>query len=179
MFSKIHTERCSSFETITKYWSDLINWRSLVDLGAVPGNSQKKKPVVVAINGCFDVFHAGHAMLLRGAAAYGTHLVVGLNSDTSIKALKGPARPICSETQRRFVLESNRYVSKVHVYHEATADNFLIASRPDFYFKTSEHAIDTMIPSELAILQKLGTKIVFLPHLTGISTSIIIQRLNE
>jgi rfaE bifunctional protein nucleotidyltransferase chain/domain len=165
----LYDDRCECFETILEKWSSLLRWRSL--LGA-------KNPIVVATNGCFDILHAGHISFLKEAASLGTHLVVGLNGDQSVRNLKGEGRPIHSQNNRKTVLESIRYVSHVHIFDEDDCARFLIASKPNIYVKAGDYTIETLNPKERDILKELGTKIVFAKYIDGLSTTEAVRRLD-
>lgn len=164
----LYDDKCESFETILNKWSSLILWRASI---RSPGR-------VVATNGCFDILHAGHISLLNAARAQGTDLVVGLNSDTSVRNLKGEGRPIHKQGERKIVLEALRSVSHVHIFDEDDCTRFLIASRPDVYIKAGDYSLETLNPKEREVLEKLGTRIVFATYLTGLSTSEAIRKLD-
>ena len=140
---------------------------------------EAKRPFIVATNGCFDILHVGHIEMLEAAAAFGTHLVIGLNSDDSVRTLKGKGRPINPQNHRKRVLEALRCVSKVHIFNEPDATRFLIASHPDLYIKAGDYTIDTMNRNERNALDKMGSMIHFTHFVDGISTSNIIRKLNE
>lgn len=133
---------------------------------------------LVATNGVFDILHRGHCEFLRQARNYGDSLVVGLNSDASVRVLKGLSRPINSQTNRKFVLESLEAVSRVEIFDEVRATEFLKKWRPDVYCKAG-YSLETMDVSELAILKGIGTEIVFLPVTEGLSTTTILEKLNR
>lgn len=132
---------------------------------------------VVLTNGCFDMLHEGHAAMLRVAADMGDMLVVGLNSDASVKRLKGSRRPIVSQDARKFMLESLWSVDKVVIYDEETADAFLTQQaacwrcvNPDaelIYVKGGDRR---PLP-EQATLDELGIKAQFLGVERRVSTT--------
>lgn len=99
-------------------------------------------------NGCFDVLHRAHFELLKYCKSFG-HVVVGLNSDASVKAIKGKNRPFFSEQDRRFMLESCKFVDEVVVFHEETPYNLIKAIQPDIIVKGGDYRADEVIGSDL------------------------------
>lgn len=154
-------DRDESYYKILRFWSPLINWRC----------SLPKDAVVVATNGCFDILHAGHIEMIRRAKEQGDFLVVGLNSDSSIKALKGPNRPINTELNRKLVLEAVRYVDFVHIFHDPRATTFLLAASPHVYVKAGDYSLETMDVDERRVLEKVGASIKFVDMVDGLSTT--------
>jgi len=126
---------------------------------------------IVFTNGCFDWYHAGHAALLKFAREQGDLLVVGLNNDESVRALKGPSRPINSQECRLEVLQSVRYVDRVIVFGGTTVVDLLSEIRPDVWVKGADYALDTLNPQEVAMAREVGVEIVFFPVVGRISTT--------
>jgi D-beta-D-heptose 7-phosphate kinase / D-beta-D-heptose 1-phosphate adenosyltransferase len=108
-----------------------------------------KNPVVVFANGCFDLLHPGHISLLEYCATIG-YVIVGLNSDASVRRLKGPTRPIMNQDQRKYSLESCRFVDEVHIFDEDTPLELIKKLRPDYIVKGSEFRKDEVIGGEYA-----------------------------
>ena len=100
-------------------------------------------------NGCFDILHRGHIELLKYCASLGDRVIVGLNSDKSVKNLKGTNRPIFSEADRKFCLESIRFVDEVLVFDEKTPYNLIRAVQPDVIVKGGDYKIDSVVGSDL------------------------------
>lgn len=125
---------------------------------------------VVFTNGCFDVFHAGHLDSLRRARSLGDRLVVGLNSDRSVRALKGPSRPINTEEDRALLLAALRPVDLVVVFDEDTPAALLSALRPDVLAKGGDYRAEDLPGREFA------GEVVILPLLEGLSTTRILER---
>jgi rfaE bifunctional protein nucleotidyltransferase chain/domain len=125
--------------------------------------------VVVATGGCFDLLHAGHVATLRAARRLGDALVVCLNSDESVRRLKGPDRPLVAAADRCRVLEALEDVDAVVVFGEDTPDEMLRRLRPDVWAKGGDYA-GSELP-EAAVLQDWGGQAVVLPYLPGRSTS--------
>ncbi|MBI2995454.1 MAG: D-glycero-beta-D-manno-heptose 1-phosphate adenylyltransferase [Candidatus Melainabacteria bacterium] len=139
--------------------------------------SKNKNLVIVATNGCFDILHVGHIRSLQKAKTLGDILVVGINSDNSVKKLKGNNRPIINENERAEVLAALSCIDYITLFFEETAENFLEKVRPDIYVKGSEYTLDKL--PEVKVVKKLGGKIVQIPMIPGISTTSIIQSLKK
>ncbi len=106
----------------------------------------KKDKTVVFTNGCFDILHRGHVELLKYCKTLG-HVVVGLNSDRSVKEIKGEDRPFFSEKDRKFMLESLKYVDEVIIFDEKTPYKLLEKMKPDFIIKGGDYKKEEIIGS--------------------------------
>ena len=111
---------------------------------------------MVLTNGCFDVVHGGHISYLMGARAHGDVLVVGLNSDASVRRNKGEGRPICNETERLAFLSVVRGVDYVIVFDEPTVERLLRTLRPDVHAKGTDYTEDTV--PEREVTRALGAR---------------------
>ena len=120
---------------------------------------------IVLTNGCFDVIHAGHVYLLQQARALGDRLIVGLNSDRSVRAIKGENRPINNERDRRDVLLALRCVDGVIIFDEETPEKLIGALRPDILVKGNDWQGKTVAGAHMV------EKVVFIPILEGHSTT--------
>ncbi|WP_138734421.1 D-glycero-beta-D-manno-heptose 1-phosphate adenylyltransferase [Modestobacter excelsi] len=129
---------------------------------------------VVATGGCFDLLHAGHVATLRAARGLGDCLVVCINSDDSVRRLKGPTRPLVTATDRARVLEALEFVDAVVVFDEDTPSAVLDQLRPDVWAKGGDYA-GADLP-EAAVLQSWGGQAVVLPYLDGHSTTALVAR---
>ena len=134
---------------------------------------------VVATNGCFDLLHYGHVDYLRRAKALGDLLVIGLNSDCSVRQLKGPTRPLVPERQRAAVLAALACVDAVVIFPEKRADRFLATVQPDIYVKGGDYRPDTLDADERAVLSAAGTKVRILPFVRGFSTTGLIEKIRR
>lgn len=112
---------------------------------------------IVLANGCFDLLHVGHARYLEDARSRGTHLVVALNSDASVRALKGPGRPRTPLRERAELIAALRCVDFVTSFEELTLEQTLRALRPDVHAKGTDYAPDTV--PERAVDRELGIEI--------------------
>jgi D-beta-D-heptose 7-phosphate kinase/D-beta-D-heptose 1-phosphate adenosyltransferase len=126
-------------------------------------------------NGCFDLLHPGHVHLLSQARAACDRLVVGLNSDASVRRLKGATRPVQTEGARAAVLASLADVDLVTVFEEDTPEQLLAALRPDVLVKGADYTIETVVGSEM--VRGWGGKVVLAELLPGNSTTATIARL--
>ena len=130
---------------------------------------------VAFTNGCFDVLHAGHVEHLAWARLQGDVLIVGLNADSSVRALKGERRPIVPFAQRARVLLGLRSVDAVVGFAERTPEVLLDRIRPDVHVKSDQYRIEEL-PERLVVLQH-GGRIALAPHVGGISTTDTIARI--
>jgi rfaE bifunctional protein nucleotidyltransferase chain/domain/rfaE bifunctional protein kinase chain/domain len=129
---------------------------------------------VVATGGCFDLLHAGHVATLRAARGLGDCLVVCINSDDSVRRLKGPSRPLVTAADRARVLEALEFVDAVVVFDEDTPAAVLDRLRPDVWAKGGDYA-GADLP-EAAVLRRWGGQAVVLPYLDGHSTTALVER---
>ena len=134
---------------------------------------------VVATNGCFDLLHFGHVAYLQRARRLGDRLVIGLNSDASVRQLKGPTRPLVPARQRAAVLAALACVDAVVVFREKRATRFLQAIRPAIYAKGGDYRPATLDPTERAVLAAAGTKIRIVPFVPGFSTTGLLAKIRQ
>ncbi len=134
---------------------------------------------LVVTNGCFDLMHRGHAAYLRDARNVGDALLVLVNSDDSVRKLKGPERPLVSERDRAFLLCSLKFVDRAVIFDSPRCDRELAALAPDFYVKGGDYSVEKLDPAERAALLGAGTKIVFKPFLPGLSTSSLVEKIRS
>ena len=134
---------------------------------------------IVLTNGCFDLFHAGHALYLQAARELGDLLVVAVNSDRAVAELKGPGRPLCSQEARCQVLAGMLCVDYITVFDDADATDTICRLAPDVWAKGGDLNLDTIPPQQRAILEEMGTEIVFLPLLEGYSTTALVEKARE
>ena len=134
---------------------------------------------LVLTNGCFDLLHVGHVRYLQAARALGDALAVALNSDDSVRALKGEGRPINPEDDRAEVLAALECVDYVAIFSEMRATRFLETVKPAIYVKGGDYTLETLDREERDVLEKIGAEIKILPLQPGYSTSRLISRLHE
>jgi rfaE bifunctional protein nucleotidyltransferase chain/domain len=130
---------------------------------------------VVFTNGVFDLLHPGHLDVLRGARESGDALVVGVNSDASVKRLKGPDRPVRSEAERAYVLAGLETVDAVTVFDQDTPLELVRHLRPDVIVKGGDYSPDTVVGA--ADVREWGGECIIIPLTPGQSTTSIIERL--
>jgi glycerol-3-phosphate cytidylyltransferase len=134
---------------------------------------------VVVTNGCFDILHAGHVAYLEAARDQGDVLLVGLNSDQSVRELKGPGRPINTESDRAKVLSALEAVDAVVIFNEMRATDFLRDAQPDVYVKGGDFQVQDLPADELAAVHAVGGKVKTLAHAPGLSTTNLVRRIRE
>ncbi len=132
---------------------------------------------VVLTNGVFDLLHTGHLFYLQQARARGDALLIALNADASVRALKGPTRPIQSEEQRAYALAALACVDGVFIFGTPRLDAEIRALRPDVYTKAGDYTLEKLDAGERGALQDVGAEIKFMPFLVGFSTTALIARI--
>lgn len=132
---------------------------------------------VAFTNGCFDILHAGHISSLYEAARHGDYLVVGLNSDASVKGLKGDGRPVNDEQSRALILASLTMVDAVVVFSEPTPLELIKAIQPDVLVKGGDYKIEDIAGAKEVI--GWGGQVVINPIIKGFSTTSIINKLQN
>jgi len=129
---------------------------------------------VIFTNGCFDILHAGHVQLLKECkklAGDNGKVIVGLNSDVSVKKLKGESRPVNDQDSRKLLLESLRFVDEVIIFEEETPEMLIEKIRPDVLVKGGDYSIDQIVGKQYA------KKVVVFPYVDGKSTTNTIEKL--
>ncbi len=132
---------------------------------------------IVFTNGCFDLLHAGHALYLEQARALGDSLVVGLNSDRSVSAIKGAGRPIVGEMERATLLAALAAVDLVVIFSEQTSEALLNLLRPEVFVKGGDYTKTTMNQEERNLVESYGGEVHLIPALPESSTTCIIERI--
>jgi len=130
---------------------------------------KKKKKIVVFTNGCFDIIHAGHVQLFKKARSLGDCLIVAINSDSSLKKLKGPKRPLVGQDKRAFVIAALQSVDYVTVFGEQTPAEILSVLKPDILVKGGDYKINEIVGREHV------KKVVRVKLVKGQSTSNLIK----
>jgi rfaE bifunctional protein nucleotidyltransferase chain/domain len=132
---------------------------------------------IVFTNGCFDVLHRGHAEYLSKAADLGDVLIVGMNTDASVKRLKGASRPVNNEQNRAFLLASFGFVSAVVLFEEDTPEKLIESVKPDFLVKGADYNEKTIVGADF--VKSYGGQIVTIDLVEGLSSSGIIDKLSS
>ena len=150
---------------------------SIADVQRLRADLDQRGRKLVFTNGCFDLLHAGHVRYLEQARALGDALVVALNSDQSVRALKGPDRPLNCENDRAEVLSALRAVDAVVVFHDERATTLIEAIRPHVYAKGGDYTVDSLNREERKALEAAGTEIRIVPLVPGKSTTNTINKM--
>ena len=132
---------------------------------------------IVFTNGVFDILHPGHVRYLQAARAHGDVLIVGLNSDASVRRNKGPARPINPESERAEVLEALACVDAVSVFDEETPADIIRRVQPDVLVKGADWPVDQIVGRDT--VEARGGRVVLEPVEQGYSTSSIVERVKR
>ena len=134
--------------------------------------------VLVFTNGCFDLLHVGHVRYLQAARSRGDFLAVAVNGDDSVRALKGPSRPINAELDRAEVLAALACVDFVVLFHAPRVTDLIHTIRPQLYVKGGDYTVEALDPGEKQALDEVGAKIEILELVPGKSTTAVIHRLS-
>jgi rfaE bifunctional protein nucleotidyltransferase chain/domain len=148
---------------------------SLDDIILRFGREKRNGKRVVFTNGCFDLLHPGHIQSLESARALGDALIVGINSDASVKRLKGPGRPVLPEQERAEILASLESVDAVLIFDEPTPQRVIAALLPDILIKGSDWAADQIVGREE--VEAAGGKVVRAEVVQGYSTTEILKKI--
>ena len=151
-------------------WDKLPEWRNKI-------RAAGKKLVVT--NGCFDILHLGHVTYLESARNFGDALLIGLNGDEATRQLKGPGRPVNSETDRAAVLAALDSITAVCIFPEKTMTKFLSAAKPDIYIKGGDYTLETLNQDERRAVEQAGGKIVIIPFVPGKSTTALLEKISR
>lgn len=138
-------------------------------------SEKKSGKRIVFTNGCFDIIHRGHVEYLASAKSEGNLLIIGLNSDSSVRRLKGIGRPINNEQDRAVVLSALKPVDYVIIFDEDTPFELIKDIMPDVLVKGGDYNIDTIVGAD--IVQKSGGIVKVIPYIEGISTTKIMERI--
>lgn len=150
---------------------------NLAELQILRGNAAAQGRNVVLTNGCFDILHRGHVEYLNQSATFGDYLFVAVNSDQSVRELKGPSRPINNEQDRAYLIANLKCVTAVFIFSGPRLADEINLLRPDIYTKAGDYTLETLEPSERHALEAVGSTIHFLPFVQGYSTTNTILKL--
>ena len=152
----------------------LVNREDIKALVDIIHNSGK---TVVCTNGCFDILHVGHVRYLEATKAFADFSIVLLNSDKSVKSIKGPTRPINNENDRAELLSALKCVDYVVLFDENSPRNLLDEIKPDVYTKGADYTMETL--PEADIMRKNGTRVEFIKFVEGKSTTNVIRKMQN
>ncbi|MBR7144151.1 MAG: adenylyltransferase/cytidyltransferase family protein [Lentisphaeria bacterium] len=148
--------------------ADALEWRETL---------RRQRIRLAVTNGCFDLLHRGHVEYLDSARRAADALLVLVNSDNSVRALKGPSRPLNDEYSRAFVLAGLAAVDAAVVFDSERCTAELAALAPDVYVKGGDYTVETLDPGERQALQENNTEIFFIPFVQGFSTTGTINKM--
>ena len=151
--------------------------KNLGELEAIASEARRAGKTVVFTNGCFDLLHRGHVHILREAKAKGDILIVGINSDRSVRGIKGPTRPILAETDRIELIAAMEMVSYVILFDEPDPCKIIEAIKPDVLAKGGDWGAGGVVGAD--IVERIGGKVAVIPYLKGFSTTEIIERIKN
>jgi D-beta-D-heptose 7-phosphate kinase/D-beta-D-heptose 1-phosphate adenosyltransferase len=171
------TATCSSTELLRRWNPTVSPAKTLTEVAAAAAEHRRARRRVVLTNGCFDILHRGHVTYLHRARALGDVLVVAVNTDDSIKRLKGPARPINPLADRLCVLSALGCVDLLVAFDDDTPHAVVEAIRPDIFVKGGDYTRDTL--PEASLVERLGGQVVILPLVEDRSTSGMIERIRS
>ncbi len=149
----------------------------LTELPALVETLKKEGKKIVTTNGCFDILHIGHLRALEASNALGDVLIVGINSDASVKDYKSPLRPIVPQAERAEMIAGLACVDYVTIFPERNPIRFLELVQPDIHTKSSDRQADKL--PETPIVRQHGGDVVMVPLIPGQSTTKIIDRIRE
>ena len=150
--------------------SEAVAWRESL---------RKDNRRLVITNGCFDILHRGHASYLAQARELGDALLVLINTDRSVRELKGDKRPVVCEEDRAFLLNSLKSVDRVVLFDDKRCTRELAALAPDIYVKAGDYTLETLAQDERQALESCGSKIVFMSFVANRSTTGVIEKILE
>lgn len=147
------------------------------ELKALVDELRAQGQTIVTTNGCFDILHAGHVKYLEKTAAFADKTIVLMNSDSSVKKLKGQGRPINNETDRAAVLSALRYVDYVVLFEQDTPSDLLEIIRPDVHTKGADYTAENL--PEAGIILENGGRLEFIEFVEGKSTTNTIKEMKR
>lgn len=151
--------------------------KTLTQLTRIASNLKRRHKTIVFTNGCFDILHFGHVKYLEAAKKKGDILVIGLNSDASVRRIKGNTRPLNKETERAYILASLAFVDFVIIFKEETPRDLINSLKPDILVKGGDWKKEKIVGS--GIVRKYGGKTLVIPFVKGFSTTGLIKKIAQ
>ncbi len=151
--------------------------KTLGELKGIVEGLRSQGKVIVFTNGCFDLIHAGHVSYLMGARRLGDVLIVGLNSDRSVRQIKGTERPFLPQDERALILSSLSFVDYVVIFDEPTPNRLLESLKPTIHTKGGDYREEDL--PEAGLVQSLGGRVVIVPEVPGRSTTSLVERIRS
>jgi rfaE bifunctional protein nucleotidyltransferase chain/domain len=151
--------------------------KSFEEIGAIAALARSNNHKIVFTNGCFDLLHRGHVHLLRTAKRYGDLLIVGINSDSSVKAIKGPSRPVLPQKDRTELIAAMEMVDYVVLFDEPDPYRLISSIRPNVLVKGGDWGKEKIIGGDF--VEEDGGRVVVIPYIKGFSSTEIIERIKN
>ena len=151
--------------------------KTLSEVAEIAAQARQQGQSVVFTNGCFDLLHRGHVHILREARASGDLLIVGINSDTSVRSIKGPLRPILPQTDRIELIAAMEMVDYVVLFDEPDPYRVIAAIKPNVLAKGGDWSAEKIVGAD--IVEQNGGRVAVIPYLPGFSTTEIIERIRS
>lgn len=152
----------------------IVDFRAIKDIS---GNLKKQRKKIVFTNGCFDIIHYGHVKYLERCKRLGDILIVGLNSDKSVKKNKGAKRPIMCEKERAYILSSLQWVDYVTIFDEKTPYRLIRIIKPDILVKGGDWRKKNIVGG--SFVKRCGGRVLTIPYISGYSTTSIIEKIKN
>ncbi len=149
--------------------------KTLKELKAIVKQLKKEKKRIVFTNGCFDLLHPGHIYYLKEAKKRGNILILGLNSDASVRKLKGKGRPLISQKGRVSILSSLDFIDYITIFSERTPERLIKEIIPDILVKGGDYKKEEVVGSKF--VESKGGKVIIIPYLKGYSTTNLIKKI--
>jgi len=153
--------------------------KSFNEIAVIVNDLKRKGYKIVWTNGCFDLLHEGHVRYLKKAKEKGNYLIVGVNSDASIRQIKGPGRPVRPENARAEILASIEFVDAVIIFPEINVLRYLNAFQPEVYAKGADYSLKSIDQKEKSVVESYNGKIVFIDTGKKVSTSSILKQIKK
>lgn len=147
------------------------------EIGQIADKAREKNLTIVTSNGCFDILHTGHVEYLQAASRYGDLLIIGINSDSSVKKLKGKGRPVNSENDRASIIASLGFVDYCVIFSEDTPEKLLEKIKPHIHIKGGDYKAEEI--AEKKIVEENGGTVKILPLVDGYSTTGTLKKISE
>ena len=151
--------------------------KRLEEVKKIVAGLKRKKKKVVFTNGCFDILHYGHIKYLEKCKALGDFLIIGLNSDSSVKKIKGKNRPIRGEKERAALLSALEFVDYITLFNQETPESLIKAIEPDVLAKGGDWRIKDIVCGDY--VKRRGGRVVMIPFVKGYSTTRFIKRVKN
>ena len=153
--------------------------KDINEIKKIVEQAEKEGKVIMITNGCFDLVHAGHAIFIENAKKHCDVLIVAINSDRSVKELKGPSRPINNEDDRAYLVARIKGVDYVYIFDEKTFERTLKELKPKKYAKGQDYSLERIDQNEKKIIESYGGEILIIKHPIKTSTTYIINKILE